>query len=211
MLQAKKAATVPVSVVFRLHKRGLICGLMIMALSSAVATIYGIYVPSYLSDSLSFDPGDIAWHTTLAYLMLAPVCAICGIISDLLKRKFILIFGAGFVAFSAWPIFQYMQSDRALLKTIMLICAFMTAMIIGLLPPLLTKCFPTEVRYTGITLCYNLSVTLFGGLAPFFATLLIRETQSQSGPAIYLIAVACFSMMALFLRWPEQDFRSSGT
>ena len=202
--QAKQQSTVPIAIMLRIHARGLICGFMVMALCSATATIYGIYMPSYLSNILGFSRSDTAWHTALAFLMLAPVCVLGGIISDLVNHKIVLLVTSVIIACGSWPAFQYFMSDGAQLKTIMLICGLMSALATGLLPPLLVQCFPTEVRYTGIATCYNISFILFGGMAPFTSTLLIKESHQVTGPAIYLILIAVASMSVLLLRWPKQ-------
>ncbi|OED49932.1 hypothetical protein ACH42_01570 [Endozoicomonas sp. (ex Bugula neritina AB1)] len=202
--QAKQLSTVPLIVMFRTHIRGVFCGLMIMALCGATVTVYGIYMPSYLANFVDFERSDIAWHTALAFLMLSPVCILGGILTDLFNQKIIFLIAGIIVAFGSWPAFQYFVSEGAQLKSIMLICSLMAALITGLLPPLLIRCFPTEVRYTGIAFCYNLSFALFGGLAPFTSTLLIRESHQITGPAIYLILVTIFSMLILLFKWPQQ-------
>ena len=207
--QTRQQSTVPLAILLRLHRRGLICGLMIMALCGATVTIFGIYIPSYLSSFLGFSRSDIAWHTALAFIMLAPVCVLGGILTDLINHKLVFLIACCIVIVSSWPAFHYFNSEEAQLKTIMLICALLSALVTGLLPPLLAHCFPTEVRYTGIATCYNISFTLFGGLAPFTITLLIRESHQSTGPAIYLIIIAIVSLCSLLIRWPKQTLNST--
>ena len=43
--------------------------------------------------------------------------------------------------------------------------------------------FPAKMRFTMLLIGYSLAVTIFGGLAPFVATYLIRETGSSVLPA----------------------------
>ena len=43
----------------------------------------------------------------------------------------------------------------------------------GTLPVFLAEIFPTRVRYSGFALSFNTANALFGGTAPFVATLLI--------------------------------------
>ena len=202
--QVRQRTSQPLLILVRQHPRGLICGLLIMALSGATVTTYGVYMPSYLSSLLGFPRNEVAWHTALAFLVLSPVCVLGGLLTDLINRKWLFLLTAVVVISLSWPSFQYFISDGAQLKNVMFICALFTGISSGLLPPLLVNCFPTKIRYTGIAASYNVSFTLFGGLAPLISTLLVRESGQATGPAIYVIIVACISLVALLFRWPDQ-------
>jgi hypothetical protein len=55
---------------------------------------------------------------------------------------------------------------------------------------LLTDLFPTQVRFTGVALVFNVSFTLFSGTAPLIATSLIERTGSNASPAYMMMASA---------------------
>jgi MHS family proline/betaine transporter-like MFS transporter len=57
--------------------------------------------------------------------------------------------------------------------------------------------FPVETRAVGVAFSYSLSVTIFGGFAPFFATWLIDKTADPLSPSYYLMATAVLSIVAL--------------
>ena len=67
----------------------------------------------------------------------------------------------------------------------------------GTLPSFLAELFPTKVRYSGFAVSFNLSNALFGGTAPFMATLLIAMTQSKIAPGWYLVAASAVSLAAV--------------
>jgi len=69
----------------------------------------------------------------------------------------------------------------------------------GVLPSVLSEQFPVEVRAVGISLSFSISVTIFGGFAPFFATWLVAETGDPLSPSYYLMATALFSIIALMV------------
>lgn len=201
--KTKTQSSIPVVLLFKQHTRGIICGLMTIGLCGATATIYSIYMPSYLSSLLGFPREAVAWHTTLAFFMLSPICLIFGMLSDLINQK--LVFGciAMIIATVSWPAFQYFSSPTAELNKIMLICGLLAATTSGALPPLLFGFFPTEVRYTGIAICYNIGFAIFGGITPFVSTLLAKYSDNTSGPAIYLTIIAVVSLVALLIPWPN--------
>jgi MHS family proline/betaine transporter-like MFS transporter len=54
--------------------------------------------------------------------------------------------------------------------------------------------FPTRVRYSGLSIGYNLAVMLFGGFAPFIATWLVFETGNSLAPTFYVIGCAIVTL-----------------
>ena len=124
------------------------------------------------------------------------------------NKKWLLFIIAIAVIFLSLPSFYYFMSDGAQLKKVMMICALFVAVSTGMLPPLLVNYFPTEIRYTGIATSYNISIALFGGLAPFISTLLVKESGQVTSPAIYVTFIAAISLIALFIRWPEESLVS---
>jgi MHS family proline/betaine transporter-like MFS transporter len=69
----------------------------------------------------------------------------------------------------------------------------------GVLPSLMSEQFPVETRAVGVAFSYSISVTIFGGFAPFFATWLIAQTGDPLSPSFYLMATAVLSLMALLV------------
>ena len=69
----------------------------------------------------------------------------------------------------------------------------------GSLPSFLAEIFPTDVRYSGFAVSFNLSNALFGGTAPFICTWLIATSGSTLAPAFYLVAAAIISLIAVSL------------
>jgi MHS family proline/betaine transporter-like MFS transporter len=73
---------------------------------------------------------------------------------------------------------------------------------VGQLPALLVEALPGRIRCTALSLSFNFSVGLFGGLTPFVATWLIQRTGDEMVPAIMLMIVAAVTLLALW-RTPE--------
>lgn len=49
---------------------------------------------------------------------------------------------------------------------------------------------PTAERFSGMAIGYNVAVAVFGGLAPFVATLLVQATGADWAPSLLLIVTA---------------------
>ena len=67
-------------------------------------------------------------------------------------------------------------------------------------PAIMAEMFPTRMRYSGVSLGYQVTSIIAGSLAPIIATTLLREFNSWVPIAIY-IAIAClitlFSVLTL--------------
>jgi hypothetical protein len=72
------------------------------------------------------------------------------------------------------------------------LCAGLTN---GSFAVLLTDLFPTRIRFTGVALIFNVSFTLFSGMAPLAATTLIRETGSPVSPAYLMMGSAALALL----------------
>jgi MFS transporter, MHS family, proline/betaine transporter len=75
----------------------------------------------------------------------------------------------------------------------------------GAYPAFYAEIFPTRVRYTALSIGYNIAVAIFGGFAPFIATFLVRVTGNNHAPAAYLIIAAIITLVVL-LRTRETAF-----
>jgi MHS family proline/betaine transporter-like MFS transporter len=65
------------------------------------------------------------------------------------------------------------------------------------LPAIMSSMFPARIRSTGLSLGYNIGVTVFGGFAPFILTWLIDSTGSLLVPGYYLVAIAVIATVSL--------------
>jgi MHS family proline/betaine transporter-like MFS transporter len=86
--------------------------------------------------------------------------------------------------------------------TAQLCFAALIGLYVGQLPAMLVEALPREVRCTAISVSYNLSVGLLGGLAPMVVTWLIQRTGDEMFPALILTVVAALTLVALW-RTPE--------
>ena len=119
-------------------------------------------------------------------------------LSDRYGRKKVLISASiSFIVLTV-PAFALLGTGNFLV--IVLVQILLGAMLTlndGTLPSFLAEMFPTRVRYSGFAVSFNLSNALFGGTAPFMATLLIAATGNDLAPAWYLVAAAIVSLIAV--------------
>jgi MFS family permease len=62
----------------------------------------------------------------------------------------------------------------------------------------LSEMFPTRVRYSGVSLAYQVTSIFAGSLAPIIAIALLRATGDAAAVAIYVAAAAAITLLAVF-------------
>ena len=79
--------------------------------------------------------------------------------------------------------------------------------LLAALPGLLSEVFPVQTRTTGMSLAYNVAVTIFGGFGPFIIAWLIKATGMKTAPSFYLMFAAVLSLVALVVLRKRFGFR----
>ncbi len=153
------------------------------------------FLPSYFTKTLEFTKTNAFVSITIASLVALVLIPPLGALSDRIGRKPLLIAGAvGFAVF-AYPLFM-------LLNTGSLAAAFAAHAGLAAIESVFVSAslaagaelFATQVRSSGYSIGYNVSVALFGGTAPYVATWLVDRTGNEVAPAFYVIAAAIVSL-----------------
>jgi MHS family proline/betaine transporter-like MFS transporter len=85
-------------------------------------------------------------------------------------------------------------------------CAFALFMsCYGASPAFLVEAFPKHVRCSGLSVGYNLSLSVFGGTVPMVAVSLIKITGNPLSPAFYLSLAAIISLSMALLIGPDSE------
>lgn len=72
----------------------------------------------------------------------------------------------------------------------------------GVYAATMCEIFPTNVRYSSLSLGYSVAVSIFGGTTPLIFTALLAATGSPFSPAFYLVVAAIVGIVAA-LTFPE--------
>ena len=63
--------------------------------------------------------------------------------------------------------------------------------------PTYAELFPTRVRYTGLSIAFNIGTIIGGGLTPYLATWLIATTGNLLAPGFLLMGAAAMALLTL--------------
>ena len=165
------------------NRRGFLTSLAVS--SSGIGGLLAIGTVTILSRKLSpIQMDSWGWRRI-------PFAPLAGIVSDRWGRKPILVSTVILVGLSSYPLYFIMTLKHyyGIVFSILLF-AFYTAAFNAVAVTSIAEHFPTRLRFSGFTIDYNISATLFGGLSPLIATLLIRYTEYTVAPSYLLIGVS---------------------
>ena len=189
----------PLKELWREHRRAAI-KLILFNWGFAVSVyLVFIYLTSYLHSFLKVPLHRALSANTIAMVFLMCIIPFMGRLSDRFGRKPMLLAAlAGFALFSV-PLFGLLFKCAfwAILLSLLLF-ALMESVLQGVAPAAMAEMFPARIRYTGLSISYNVAMALFGGTAPMAATWLIQITHGNHWmPALYLAASALLAALAV--------------
>lgn len=147
-----------------------------------------VYLSTYMTTYLKIPLDTALTINSMSMVMILIVIPLIGMLSDKVGRKPTLIIGAlGFVIFS-YPLFLLLQQGTFAAMLLAQSCfAILVSFAYAAIPATLVELVATNIRYSAMSLPYNVANAVFGGTAPLVATLLIGLTGNHSAPSFYLI------------------------
>jgi MHS family proline/betaine transporter-like MFS transporter len=198
-LNAEKPPSVPIGDVLRRHPISLLLALGASIVSNSSYYLL-LYIPTYGIKTLHLPAYTGFVATLVGGIILGVFAVVAGYWSDRIRpRARIMLITAWLFLLAAYPCFWLMDVYPSLATAVFAV-GFLNLIkggYSGVLPSVLCEQFPVETRAVGVALAFSISVTIFGGFAPFFATWLIAKTGDPLSPSYYLMATAFMSVVAL--------------
>jgi MFS transporter, MHS family, proline/betaine transporter len=167
-----------------------------VAAASLTFNLYFFYLPSHLATALGVPLSRTLAAALVGLVVVAALAPPFGRLSDRVGRRPLLVAGTVALFLAVLPAFLLIRgAEPARLVLGYLLVALPLASLV-VVPAYLAELFPTPVRSTALAISYGLGTALFGGTAPFLATVLVRRTGSPVAPAIYAVAVAVVAVAA---------------
>lgn len=193
-------ANVPLFDTFRYHWRSVFIAVGAKVVETGPFYIFSTFVIAYTTTYLTFDRLTALNAVTIGTLAATLMIPLMGSLSDKIGRKPVFIFGAiGMMAF-AFPYFYLLSLDSTLwliVATVVALALFW-APVTAVLGTMFSEIFSANVRYTGVTVGYQIGAAVAGGTAPLLATYLLNTFNNSSIPiSIYIVLAGVISIIAV--------------
>lgn len=233
VLESNEVAKLPLGRVFKTSWRPLILGTFIMlatyvlfylmttftltygtkpTLAGAQAAAVKAGKPMTDAASAAFIPGlgytrnDFLWMLIAGVVFFGIFTLVSGPLAEKFgRRKMLLAVTAGIFVFGLLfvPLFN---GGFAGTMTVLILGFTLMGLTFGPMGALLPELFPTNVRYTGSAISYNVSSILGAAVAPFIAVWLWESAKgSPVLVGVYLSVMAVLTLIALFLSKETKD------
>ena len=175
---------IPIISVFKSHKRKVISGILVTSLGATIVSLLFISMVGYLKNFGNYNTGEITYLTTISMIAYLSCMALMGALSDFIGRVKFLTIGVVFLAIFIVPFYELINLHGNLLSMTVsfFVLGVISGVITGTFPSVIAGIFPTNIRYTGVAISFNIGFAFFGGLSPLFA--------SMFNP-IYLVWLSC--------------------
>ncbi|MDI2099176.1 MFS transporter [Klugiella sp. YN-L-19] len=190
LLREDQRAKVPALQVFT--KAG---GRLVVAIMAAFLGVGGFYVMntfvvSYVTNNLGGDRQVVVNATLIAAVAQIVVILIFGRLAEKIGPGRVTFWGGIATAAAAWPLFLLIDTNQAWAITLAVAGGIaLLTITYAVTGALLTELFPPQLRYSGVSLGYNIAGALSGFL-PFIATWMISATgTTASWPAVVILAL----------------------
>jgi metabolite-proton symporter len=162
--------------------------------------LLAVYMLSYATEQLHQPRGTVLTAVLISAVVSAIAMLVFAALSDRIGRRAVFLAGSVLFALWAFPLFWLVESGSPVLVTIALVVgqAFF-AMTYGPSPALFAELFGTRVRYSGVSLGYQIGSVFGGAFAPIIATALLAGSNWSGSVSIYAVVVCAISFLAVWL------------
>jgi MFS family permease len=199
MRQSHEKPSVPLATILRNHKRTTFLLVASQAVQCAAFYVVAVYSLVYLTQNLHLTRGD-----ALRALMIAAACTLVahptfGALSDRIGRKKVFMGGMIFLGLFIYPYFLLLNTGSYPL----IVLAMSLAMAIGegsvqaAQPSLFAEQYHSGVRYSGVSLAYQLATVSWSGPTPVIAAMLIAWAGGYMPLVGYIGVLAVISVISI--------------
>ncbi|MEU3018874.1 MULTISPECIES: MFS transporter [unclassified Nocardiopsis] len=198
--ESGNVAKLPIQDTLRDHWRSVLVAVGAKVVETAPFYIFATFVVSYATGTLDIQQSVVLNAVSAGALVSTFAILLMGALSDRFGRQKVYLGGTLLIALFAAPFFMLLDlhMNWAVYAAVVIALGVAWPPVTATLGTLTSEIFTTRVRYTGVTLGYQIGAALAGGTAPLLATWLLARFDGAWWPiATYLVVLAVISFTAV--------------
>ncbi|WP_123028287.1 MFS transporter [Mycolicibacterium stellerae] len=194
-----KAVSYGVVEVFKRYPRGVFTAMGLRFAENVMYYLVVIVSITYLKVHVGVDTNAILRYMLVAHAVHFVAIPLAGRLADRVGRR--PVYFVGTVLAATWGFFAFPMMDSA--NYLLIIAAIVIGLVIHSLmyapqPAIMAEMFPTRMRYSGVSLGYQVTSIVAGSAAPAISVKLLQIYDSWVPIAIYLATSAAITLVAVF-------------
>lgn len=193
-LRTQPLAT-PLAVLLQTQWRNLLVGIGLTLLAGCLLLFY-LYLPAFFHQLFNYPLAMVYRALTIGIVVSTVLLPLFGWLSDYVGRKRQLQFTVAIILLSIFSLFNIASAGTysALLWFVFLYHT-MVAALAACYPSMLAELFPTEVRHSGVAVCYNVAYAI-AGVMPVLAGYLLQIRNKPESLCLLIVLIATLTMWA---------------
>lgn len=203
-IEREERVKVPMVDVFTKHLRTLLLGTFAGMTTFVLFYLFTAYLLTYSQKNagLSFTQAlEVEIAGAVFFALFIPFA---GRISDIVGRRRLMIYVTIFIALFSFTVPYFLSQGIWGLFAVSIIGLSLMGLTYGPIGAVLASPFPTNIRYSGASMTFNLAGILGGSFAPFIATLLVDKFNNLAYLGYYLCLSAIISLIA-FIAFKDKE------
>jgi MFS transporter, MHS family, proline/betaine transporter len=155
------------------------------------------YMPTFMKKELGMSDNLSLLLPLLGMLSMMVLLPFAGALSDRIGRKKVWWLSLVGLFVAAVPMFSLMSHGIAGALIGLAVLGLLYVPQLASISAMFPAMFPTQARYAGMAIAYNVSTSIFGGTAPMVTDWLIGRTGNTLVPAYYMMGACVVGAVAL--------------
>lgn len=169
---------------------------LVIALNVANYTLLS-YMPTYLETRIGLTADGSLTLILVGQLVMMCLIPFAGSLSDRVGRKPLWLTSMAGLFIAAIPMYLVMGTGFVGALIGFAVLGVLYVLQLATISATFPAMFPTQVRFAGFAITYNLATAIFGGTAPLVNEALIAATGNLLVPAFYMMAACLIGIIAL--------------
>ncbi|ABR90863.1 transporter of the MFS superfamily [Janthinobacterium sp. Marseille] len=209
VLDKNERVKVPIATIFREHSRVLVLGTIIATATFVLFYLMTVFALSWGTTGLGYTRKEFLILQLFAVVFFALTIPISALLADKYGRRITMILVSIAIMLFGFLISPMFVAHDAIGVTFFLSLGLaLMGMTYGPLGTMLSELFPTEIRYTGVSLTFNLGGIVGASLAPYAATWLATN-YGLHYVGYYLSGATLLTLIALLMVGKQKSITES--